>query len=291
MTAQNRPEKGSGHGSSSPQDDTDTGILDRWCQIEDDAVASLLAAPPPAFGAAMRRAHFPALGACGPGALLSTRPTEHYLNQGGTGLVMEPILRLRELTCRLAEEQPMCYHREIAPVLMRRARAHVARYLGAESPRCISFMASASSGFYAVLRATTLVAGDLILTTSLRYHSFDDDLQRYCAAREVVVVTVDIPLPIASHEQIMAAFEATVAELQVSGSLQRLRLAFIDHVSSKPAVLLPVAKICAMFRGKFRYRSIHSCRNGASRMSDVPAESPGVLTARCWYRGLGILIN
>ena len=88
MTAQNRPEKGSGHGSSSPQDDTDTGILDRWCQIEDDAVASLLAAPPPAFGAAMRRAHFPALGACGPGALLSTRPTEHYLNQGGTGLVM-----------------------------------------------------------------------------------------------------------------------------------------------------------------------------------------------------------
>ncbi len=203
-------------------------------------------APPP-FGELTRRQLFPALGRA---TLLRVQPTRHYLNHGGTGMVMTPIRKLQQLVGELAEEQPMSYQREIAPVLMRRARETAAAYLGA-SPENLSFMASASSGFYAVMRATSLHAGDIILTSSLRYHSFDDDLRYICETKHsgsVEIRTVQLPLPITSAHQIIAAFKAAFDAAAADGSLGRIRLAFFDHVSSKPAVLFPVKELCALCR-------------------------------------------
>ena len=180
--------------------DTAADICARWVQLEGSVTAPLLRNEPPAFGAVLRRELFPRLG--GSTGLLPAQPTDTYLNQGGTGMVMEPVLSLRGLVGRLAEEQPMTYHREIAPALMLRARSLVSEYLGAGSPNTLSFMASASSGFYAALRAMALVPGDVIMTTSLRYHSFNDDLRRYCDSRGVRIVTVALPLPLTSLPQV-----------------------------------------------------------------------------------------
>jgi hypothetical protein len=46
------------------------------------------------------------------------------------------------------------------------------------------------------------------------------------------------------------AFEAALSALEEAGSIARLRLAFFDHVSSKPAVLFPVSEICRLFRAR-----------------------------------------
>jgi isopenicillin-N epimerase len=223
-------------------------------------------APPP-FGEPTRRQLFPTLGQA---TVLGLQPTRHYLNQGGTGMVMTPIRKLQQLVAELAEEQPMSYHREIAPALMRRARGSAAAYLGA-SPENLTFMASASSGFYAVMRATSLHPGDIVLTTSLRYHSFDDDLRYICETKHsgsVEIRTVQLPLPINSADEIVAAFKAVFDAAAADGSLGRIRLAFFDHVSSKPAVLLPVKELCALCR-----------KHGVPSLVDG-AHAPGLLH---WY--------
>jgi hypothetical protein len=125
-------------------------ILDGWEQLETAILDPVTAAPPPPFGRTMRRERFPGLGQP---QLVGLQPTAHYLNQGGTGMVMEPIMQLRELAGRLAEEQPMSYHREIAPVLMRRARESAAAYLGA-APEALSFMASVALDVKVILTPT-----------------------------------------------------------------------------------------------------------------------------------------
>lgn len=220
-------------------------ILELWTELEVAVVEPVLSTELPAFGAEMRRRHFPRLGRSQLGMGCA-----HYLNQGGTGALMEPVLRAKELVARITEEQPMSYHREIAPVLMRRARAMTAAYLGAP-PEALSFTASASSGFYAVLRSMSLAPGDIIITSSLQYHSFEDDLHRYCKSRSVRICTVSLPLPITSSGQIVRAFETVLAGIKAAGLIARVRLAFFDHVSSKPAVLFPVSDLCALFRGAF----------------------------------------
>lgn len=221
-------------------------ICERWARLENGLISRVLSAPPPPFGESMRREHYPGLGKA---ALLGVQPTEHYLNQGGTGMVHNVILQLQQLVSQIAEEQPMSYHREIAPTLMRRARETAAAYLGT-APESLSFVASASSGFYCVMQAMSLEPGDIILTSSLRYHSFDEDLQ-YISERgspAVEIRTVHLPLPITSSDEIVSAFAAAFDAAAADGSLGRIRLAFFDHVSSKPAVLLPVKELCALCR-------------------------------------------
>ena len=238
-------------------------ILDGWGQLESAILEPVTSTAAPPFGAPMRREHFPGLGQS---HLLGLQPTAHYLNQGGTGMVMGMILQLQQLAGRLAEEQPMSYHREIAPALMRRARQSAAEYLGT-APEALSFMASASAGFYAVMRAISLSPGDIVLTTSLRYHSFGDDLADHCAELGVEVRTVPLPLPISSTDEILSAFRAVFDTATADGSLARFKLAFFDHVSSKPAVLFPVAELCALCRE----RGVPSLVDGA--------HCPGLL---CW---------
>lgn len=163
----------------------------------------------------------------------------------------------------------MAYHREIVPALMRQARECAAGYLGA-SPANLSFLASASSGFYAVMRAISLQPGDIILTTSLRYHSFDDDLKYICKEKfggSVEIRTVQLSLPISSSDQIVSAFQAAFDAAVADGSLGRIRLAFFDHVSSKPAVLFPIKRLCKMCR-----------KHGVPSLVDG-AHAPGLL---CW---------
>ena len=227
-----------------PMEDAAARSVAGWRRLEDAILEPLLCSTPPAFGAEARRSLFAGLGGS---AVLGLEPTEHYLNQGGTGAVIQAVAQLKELAGRLAEEQPMSYHRVIGPALMRRAREAAAAYLGA-SPESLSFVASASAGFYAVLRALSLEAGDILLTSSVRYHSFDDDLQQFAQERGVIIRTVDLPLPITSTAQILRGFEAAFAEAAADGSLGRIRLAFFDHVSSKPTVLFPVDELCQLCR-------------------------------------------
>jgi isopenicillin-N epimerase len=117
------------------------------------------------------------------------------------------------------------------------------------------------------MRAISLSQGDIVLTTSLRYHSFGDDLADYCAELGVEVRSVRLPLPISSTAEILSAFRAAFDAAAADGSLARIKLSFFDHVSSKPAVLFPAAELCALCRE----RSVPSLVDGA--------HCPGLL---CW---------
>ena len=93
---------------------------------------------------------------------------------------------IQALRAQLAEEQPMAYHREIAPALMRQARECAAEYLGA-SPANLSFVASASAGFYAVMRAISLPPStERSIRRAGRAQSGGRQVRRACSARILV---------------------------------------------------------------------------------------------------------
>ena len=114
-----------------------SAVLAEWQALETEYLGSLLGSTPPQFGKPMRTGHFPELGAS------RLAPTNHYLNQGGTGAVLPDLLALKCAAAGIAEQQPMSYHRDIVPVLMHRSRELVARYFGA-SPKCCLLYTSPS---------------------------------------------------------------------------------------------------------------------------------------------------
>ena len=62
-----------------------TAIDEGWERLEEQVLAPTITTARPPFGEPMRRAFFHRLGA---ESLLGLQPTDHYMNQGGTGLVM-----------------------------------------------------------------------------------------------------------------------------------------------------------------------------------------------------------
>ena len=58
--------------------------------------------------------------------------------------------------------------------------------------------------------------------------------QRYCEAAGASIVILRVPF-LAGHEEIVASVAAQLA------SVGRVRFAFLDHISSQPALLLPTA--------------------------------------------------
>ena len=106
-------------------------------------------------------------------------------------------------------------------------------------------MANVSVGIFSVLRACALRPGDVVVTTSVRYHSVQDALEDMCRRAGATLRTVEVSLPATSADELLAGFERGLDEAMGSGPV---RLAVFDHVSSKPAIVFPAAKMVVACR-------------------------------------------
>lgn len=213
-----------------------------WCAHERAVLnrCGVGAEPAAPFGAAIKEQLYPHLGSASmAGGLL---PTAVFMNNGGTGSVMEPVIQLREVAGRMGEEQPMRWHRDFVPPLLARCRREAGGYLGC-APDALTLLPSVSTGFYLVLEALQVQPGDLLLTTSLCYHSFTDDLAHFTTATGTEVRVAEVPYPLEHTSQIVGAMAALLDGLRAAGELGKVKLAFFDHIASKPAILCPVHEI------------------------------------------------
>jgi hypothetical protein len=184
------------------------------------------------FGQTIRRKHF---------ALSHTV----YLNHGGLGLPPLALMHLRTALEHLAEEQPMRFHRDILPPSFARAKGMVAEYLGC-TPTSLSFVQNASVGLFHVLKSVHLRPGDIVLVTNVFYHSVADTVRHLVAAAGASLVIVPLTLPIESKDAVVEAFTNTLNGLDAD----KVRLAVIDHISSKPSVVLPIHRLLKICRQK-----------------------------------------
>jgi isopenicillin-N epimerase len=157
-----------------------------------------------------------------------------YLNHGGFGVTPHEVASVAAEWRARIERNPMRFMVRDYPAEVRKAAAELATFLGAASDRVV-FVENATAGLNAVLRSRDFAAGDEIVIPSLAYGA-SMKATRYVAARTgAVLVTPDIPVPLADAE---AAAAAVIAALS-----SRTRLVIVDHIVSAMGFVLPVRTI------------------------------------------------
>ena len=164
----------------------------------------------------------------------SLDPAVIMLNHGSFGACPQSVLRRQSaLRLRMEAEPVRFLVREMQP-LLDQSRQALAELIGSEAENVV-FVSNATAGINAVLRSLRLRSGDELLVTNHGYNACSN-VARYVAERAgAVVVTVDVPVPVASHEQVVEAVLARVRD--------RTRLAMLDHVTSATAVVFPIEEL------------------------------------------------
>lgn len=193
-----------------------------------------------------------------------------YLNHGAFGATSRPVMASAQAWRERIEGQPSRFMKaELQPLLRQTAQA-LGGYVGADG-NDIVFLDNASTAINAVLRSLVLFPGDEVLTTNLTYGAVMRTLEFVCDRAESRLVVESIDYPIQSAEQIIDTLEAAITP--------RTRLLVIDHITSKSAVILPVAEIAEVFGD----RGIPVLVDGAHApgMLELDIASLGV----SWYTG------
>ena len=157
-----------------------------------------------------------------------------YLTHGAFGACPRVVLDAQsEWRARLEREPVRFLARELEP-LLDDARAELARFIGAE-PDGVAFVGNATGGVNAVLRSLRFEPGDEILVTDHTYNATRNAADWVAERTGARVVTARAPFPVAAADELVAPVLAAVTP--------RTRLALLDHVSSKTALVWPIAAL------------------------------------------------
>jgi len=161
-------------------------------------------------------------------------PAITYLNHGSFGAAPKVVLEKQsELRAQLESEPVRFMVRELEP-LLDEARAVLAEFVGADTDS-IAFVPNATAGVNAVLRSLDLDLHDELLVSSHEYNASRNALDYVAGLVGAKVVTVDVPFPIASPDEVFDRVMERVTE--------RTRLFLVDHVTSQTGLIFPIARL------------------------------------------------
>lgn len=89
--------------------------------------------------------------------------------------------------------------------------------------------------------------GDRVLVFDLAYAANLNILSEYCVAAGAEIEVIRVPFPVQSKDQILEAVEAELRRIGRSGQ-RAPRFAMLDHISSQPAIKLPIREITELVR-------------------------------------------
>jgi len=196
-------------------------------------------------------------------------PEVAYLNHGTVGATPKRVLEAqRDWQSRIERQPAAVLAREISPLMgakprapgaLRAAADKVAAFLGVQGQDLV-FVDNATGGVVAVLRSVPLEPGDEIAITDHTYGAVAN-VARYAAREKGAAVRIaEIPFPALSPQAVVDTFAATLTE--------KTRIAVLDHVSSDTALVMPVAEMAALARG----RGIAVVVDGAHAPGAIPVD-------------------
>jgi len=185
-------------------------------------------------------------------------PSLVFLNHGSFGACPAEVLESCHGWQRKVERNPVAFLARESAGLLARARAELARYLGAE-PGHLVFMTNATSGVNTVARSIPLLPGDEILTTDHEYGACESAWDFVCRRTGAKYVPVEIPLPFQAE-----AFTDRLWARVTS----RTRVLFLSHITSTTALVFPIADLCR----RAREAGILTLIDGAHAPGQVPLE-------------------
>jgi isopenicillin-N epimerase len=117
----------------------------------------------------------------------------------------------------------------------------LAEFVGAD-PADLVYVDNVTDAFSSVIRSLSLGTGDQVLVTNHIYANFPPPLKDLARWQGFEIVIAQIPYPVESDGQIVAAIMGKVTS--------RTKLAIIDHISSPSAIIFPVKNIVAALKEK-----------------------------------------
>jgi selenocysteine lyase/cysteine desulfurase len=126
-------------------------------------------------------------------------------------------------------------------------RKRIAAYIGAPFEDTV-LVDNASNAINVLLRGWDFAPGSVLLDFSTVYGNFRSYYEWLGATRGVATVSVDFDFPVDGPEPILAALRATLASIKASG--KTVSVCVVSHVSSAPAIVMPIAQIVAILKAE-----------------------------------------
>ena len=190
-------------------------------------------------------------------------PSFTFLNHGSYGAMPKSVIEAQHRLRLHVESQPVRHFQRETDSLLDKARTALAGFLGAD-PAGLVFVSNATTGVNTVLKSLQFQPGDEILVTDHIYNACNNAAEFVARQAGAKVVTVHIPFPVASSDD--------VKERVLAGVTPRTRLLLIDHVTSPTALVFPVAEIIQ----ELRPRGIEVMVDGAHAPGMLPLNLQGL---------------
>src|SRR3546814_2728514 len=127
-----------------------------------------------------------------------------HLNHAAFGATPKIVLQAAEDWRRRMEAAPTRFMEEELPAALRSAATKLAEFLGGQGDDLV-FVDNATTGINAVLRSLVFMPGDEVVTTSHMYRSTRRTLEFVCERAGARIVAVELPFPVRSASEIVAA--------------------------------------------------------------------------------------
>jgi isopenicillin-N epimerase len=204
-----------------------------------------------------------------------------YLNHGTVGVTPLRVLEAQRAIRDDIERNPSRYLlRELCEIVVGQPRADrprlrqaadaVGEFVGVPGDDLV-FVDNTTTGANAILRSSTLQAGDEILVSDFGYGGVIRAVTYAARERGAIVRTAAMPYPVRSTDQIVEAFAAAITEAT--------KLAVVDHITSESGLVLPLAAIAE----RCHARGVPVLADGAHAPGAIPLDIPTLGVD--WYLG------
>jgi isopenicillin-N epimerase len=186
-------------------------------------------------------------------------PDVVFLNHGSFGACPRPVFERYQEWQRVLEHRPLEFLDRRLPELMDGARAALAAEVGAASGDLV-FAPNATAALNTVARSLRLEPGDEVLSTDHEYGALDLTWEFVCARAGARYMRRSVPVPVRSREE--------VVESVWSGVNDRTRVLHFSHITSRTAIVFPVAELCR----RARSAGILAVVDGAHAPGQIPLD-------------------
>lgn len=192
-------------------------------------------------------------------SLFPLDPGITFLNHGSFGSCPLEVLEYQNQLRMRLERQPVRFFLRELETLLDEARASLAALVGTAADNLV-FLPNATTGVNTVLRSIPIEAGDELLVTDHEYNACRNAIHFAAERRGARVVTVQIPFPLQSPEQVTRAVLDRVTD--------KTRLLLVDHVTSPTGLIFPIADIIR----RMNERGIDTLVDGAHAPGMIPLD-------------------
>lgn len=157
-----------------------------------------------------------------------------FLNHGSYGACPKAVLAVQQSLRSQLEQDPVNFFGRKWEPLLDNARSKLAAFINADVQDLV-FVQNATTGVNSVLRSLNFSPDDEILTTNHEYNACRNALNFIASRTGARVVVANVPFPIESPQQIIAAVIDKVSS--------KTRLALLDHVTSQTGLIFPIQQL------------------------------------------------